>query len=192
MLSFVHQLPSLSTLLSCCLVSLILLYAYRLLNLVLLQPYRIYLILRRQGIPGPAFIPFIGEAVRFSRYAKGDSRLNCFTLGRDYHQQYGPVLHLMFGPFNVLHLADPDLVLAAWKTQHHFFHKGLIVKTAVRELLGSKALSYMDEPMHSQLIRMVAPASTTSSCSPSSPPWCSSQTRPSDGCWRRCSGMMEV
>ena len=30
----------------------------------------------------------------------------------------------LLGPWNVLQMADPDYILAAWKTQHSHYHKG--------------------------------------------------------------------
>ena len=132
---------------------------YRLLNPLLFHPYRTYLLLRRQGLRGPTFIPLLGELLHFGRYHdKGVYPYDCYTLGRDYHAQYGDVVHFMFGTLNVLLLSDPALVQAAWKTQHGSYHKGDIIKAGGRAFAGERALSHVDEPQHTRYIRMVSSA----------------------------------
>ena len=153
-----QQHLSLSSALQLVLASLVAYGLYRLLELLIFAPYRNFSILRSQGLPGPAFLPLTGEALHFQRYARGEPPLDCFHLGHDLHVRYGPVVHLMFGCFNLLHLADPELVQAVWRTQLRHYHKGVLLQRAVQEFIGRAALSHMDEPQHGRFIRIIAPA----------------------------------
>ena len=58
----------------------------------------------------------------------------------------------------MLQLADPDYVLAAWKTQNSHYHKGLFAKSMLGPLLGPLSMVLVDEPTHGKNRKMVAPA----------------------------------
>ena len=111
--------------------------------------------LKRQHVPSSTFIPVIGDLYTLQHYARTDQLL---VLGKHLANKYGLVMQFMLGPFNVLQLADPDYVLAAWKTQHSHYHKGLFAKSMLGPLLGEQSMVLVDEPRHGKNRKMVAPA----------------------------------
>ena len=147
-------LPSLTSSILYAVLVIVLYYAYRLLDYLLIQPYRRYTVLKRQ-IPSTTFIPIVGDVFTLQKYARNDQLL---TLGKDLSVKYGPVMHFMLGPFNVLHLSDPDYVLAAWKTQHSHYHKGMMAQSFLGPLLGPLSMVLVDEPIHGKNRKMLAPA----------------------------------
>ena len=133
----------------------VLLYAYRLLDALVVQPYRRYTVLKQQHIPSTPFVPLLGDVLTMKTYASSNQLL---LVGKDLATKYGLVMQFMLGPFNVLQLADPDYVLAAWKTQHSHYHKGMLTKSMLGPLLGPLSMVLVDEPRHGKNRKMVAPA----------------------------------
>ena len=86
-----------------------------------------------------------------NRYAR-------LKMGAEQRAKYGNVWHFMLGPFNFLPLADPDYVLAAWKTQRNMYDKGVFTKTMVGTFLGMQSILVNDEAVHNVNRKMIAPA----------------------------------
>ena len=128
---------------------------YTFLNYSLIQPYRRCRILRSQHIRGPSFVPFLGQIPLLNDFVNRDAILE---FGPHMVQRYGHVCQYFLGPWIVLQLSDVDYVLAAWKTQHSHYHKGLFTKTMMAPLLGMESLVLVDEPTHGRNRRMIAPA----------------------------------
>ena len=128
---------------------------YRVLDYVVLQPYQRYRILTQQGLRGPAFKPLIGDLLMVRDYSNRCARLQ---MGHDKRAQYGPLFHFMLGPFNMLSMADPDYVLAAWKTQRSQYDKGVFTKTMLGTFLGMQSLLIIDNDEHAVNRKMIAPA----------------------------------
>ena len=148
-------LPSWTTTLFYLVLSIVLYYAYRLLDYLLVQPYRRYTVVKRQHIPSTTFIPILGDVWTLQHFATTDQLL---VLGKHLATKYGPVMQFMLGPFNILQLADPDYVLAAWKTQHSNYSKGFLARSMLGPLLGPLSMVLVDEPIHGKNRKMVAPA----------------------------------
>lgn len=147
--------PSISSIILAFFLTVFLFYFYRLLDAAVLQPYRRYRILAQQGIKGPTFKPFIGDALTIKRYSDEYKRL---VMGNDMRAKYGLINHWMLGPFNMLGLGDPDYVLAAYKTQHQHYHKGVITKTMLGSLFGMESIILTDNPAHDKRRKLIAPA----------------------------------
>ena len=136
-------------------VCIVVYYLYCLLDYLVVQPYRRYLVLKRQHIRGPSFVPIIGNILTMRHYAQTDQIL---SMCRDLATKHGAVMQWMLGPFNVLQLSDPDYVLAAWKTQHSHYHKGIMAQSFIGPLLGPLSMVLVDEPIHGKNRKMLAPA----------------------------------
>ena len=130
-------------------------YVYLFINHAILLPYIRHRQLNAQGIGSPPFKPLIGDLLRLRHYSNMYARLQ---FGDDLRKLYGLNFHFMLGPFNLVSLADPDYVLAAWKTQHQHYYKGVIVQTMLGSLLGSNSLVIIDNPAHGKHRKMIAPA----------------------------------
>ena len=128
---------------------------YRVLDYVIIQPYRMHRLLNQQGIRGPRFIPLLGNILMVRDYSNRNARLK---MGQDQRAKYGPLWSFALGPFIVLSLADPDYVLAAWKTQRPAFSKGVFTKTMVGTFLGMESILVVDEDVHGVNRKMIAPA----------------------------------
>ena len=149
-------LPPFTTALFYIALSVVLYYVYRLLDYLVIQPYRRYSVLKQQHVPSTPFIPVIGDLFTLQHYGRTNQLL---VMGKQHFAaKYGLVMQFMLGPFNVLQLADPDYVLAAWKTQHSHYHKGLFAKSMLGPLLGEQSMVLVDEPRHGKNRKMVAPA----------------------------------
>ena len=147
--------PSLTTTVLLLLTAYILYKLYRIIDVIILQPYTRYRILCQQGLKAPPFYPLIGNLLTIRDYSNRYARLQ---MGREQRARYGEVWHFMVGPFNMLPLADPDYVLAAWKTQRGNYDKGVFAKTMVGSFLGMQSILVNDEDVHSVNRKMIAPA----------------------------------
>ena len=148
-------LSTVTTALLLVVLSYILYSLYRILDSIVLQPYTRYRILKQQGVNGPTFYPLIGNLLMVRDYSNRNARLR---MGGDQRAVYGPLWQFMLGPFNMLSMADPDYVLAAWKTQRPSYDKGVFVKTMVGSFLGMQSILVNDEDVHSVNRKMIAPA----------------------------------
>ena len=148
-------LPLFTTVVFYVAITIVLYYTYRLVDYLIIKPYHRHLVMKRQNIPCSTFIPLIGDALQLQHYAATNQLL---TIGRDLADKYGPVMHYTLGPFNILQLADPDYILAAWKTQHAHYHKGVLAKSMLGPLLGELSMVLVDEPRHGKNRKMLAPA----------------------------------
>ena len=143
------------TLLSYSALALLAYLLYHVLQFGLLQPLRRHLLLLRSGVKGPTFVPFLGHILAFNAYF---STSRFLEWGRDYIRQHGDPFQYHIGPFTIVHTADPDVILSAWKTQHGYYHKGVFAKTMLGPLLGPNSLVLIDEPQHGTNRVMLSPA----------------------------------
>ena len=128
---------------------------YRLVDLLIIRPYTMRRVLIQQGLRAPPFIPLLGNLLMLRDYSNRNARLQ---MGHEQRAKYGPLWHFLLGPFNMLTMADPDYVLAAWKTQRAMYDKGVFAKTMIGTFLGQQSILVNDEDVHSVNRKMIAPA----------------------------------
>ena len=143
------------TVASYCLLSVLLYFIYTAFESLILEPYQRLRLLRQQGIRGPAFTPVLGIARLRKSYA---DQGRIVQLGQDFRRQFGAVTAYTLGSNVVLHTSDPDVILAAWKTQRSEYEKSELTKARLGPLLTLDSLLLVDEQRHATHRKLLAPA----------------------------------
>jgi cytochrome P450 len=143
------------TVASYCLLSVLCYFAYTAFESLILEPYQRLRLLRQQGIRGPAFTPILGIARLRKSYADAGRLLQ---LGQDLRRQFGALTAYTLGTNVVLQTSDPDIILAAWKTQRGEYEKSEMTKARLGPLLTLDSLLLVDEERHAHHRKLLAPA----------------------------------
>ena len=85
------------------------LWLAQLLYKLLLRPQQLIWRLRRQGIRGPAFAPFVGQMPEYKRNQRDNDYGRCY---RAWHQTHGSTFYECFGPVVRLNISEPELLRA--------------------------------------------------------------------------------
>ncbi|GAQ84494.1 cytochrome p450 [Klebsormidium nitens] len=131
------------------------------LNKTLLQPYLIYLNLKRQGVKGAPFRPFIGqlpEIREHMRRKESDPQYAAvlFVQSREQIKQYGDIHISQMGPNIDLVLTSPDAIKEVLVTKAGCFEKPAYVKNLL-SLMGN-GLVFAEGPLWERQRRMINPA----------------------------------
>ena len=116
----------------------------------------VYHALRSQGIPGEAFVPFIGQIRQLKKYRDNDRIMDFYE---NLVRKHGSTLLFCFGPSLRLMVLDPDIIADVLSRQNaRFYTKPFITATVFTPIIGWRNLLVLEGREHERARRMINPA----------------------------------